>query len=104
MPSVSRLFDKSVINVTDDDVSTIPQFSKPKTFILAPVRHLIVDTGDDRKYDNDIRGGTMGSARRFPMPHRRLSLKQGKLDMSFKHPINYKSAYDYDKKTTTQFE
>jgi len=87
-----------------DDEPTQLTFTRPKTFVLAPVRHLIVDTGYDRQYDNEVRGGTMGESRRFPMPQRKLSLRQGKLDVPYKHRINYKSAYDFDKKTTTQLE
>src|SRR5512133_34755 len=107
MASVSRLFNKpteTTMMVDDTEVPATPQFSRPKTFVLAPVQHLISDTGDDLIYDNLVRGGTMGQSRRFPMPQRKLSLRQGKLDMSYKHKINYRSAYDYDKKTTTKIE
>jgi hypothetical protein len=76
----------------------------PKTFVIAPVRNLINDSGEDLVYDSTIRNGVMGPKRRFEMPRRKLSLKQGKLDVPFKHRINYKSAYDFDKITTTQFE
>jgi len=77
---------------------------RPKTFVLAPAKHLINDSGEDLVYDNTVRNGVMGPRRRFEMPRRRLSLKQGKLDMPFRHKINYASAYDFDKVTTTQFE
>lgn len=98
MASTSRLLSNPTRTTLMTDEDTVP--SKPGTFAVVPVRHLVCDTDEDLRYDNDIRGGTMGQARRFPMPHRKLSLRQGRIDMAYKHKINYKSAYDYDKKTT----